>query len=69
MCNVTAVVPEISSDHFTWYSYKGKALGIKGDLNYDCFCSGKMLLDSHTEKPMWIDHSATTVSTFLSLLM
>ena len=52
----------ITLDQFDWYSYQDRALGFQVDLNSGSICSGKILLGSHMKKPLWVDHSATTVS-------
>ncbi|XP_034024923.1 nucleolar protein dao-5 [Thalassophryne amazonica] len=52
---------EITLDHFDWYTYQGRAIGFQVDLYYDSFCNGKILLGSHAKKPLWVDHTATTV--------
>lgn len=57
--------PEITPDHFEWYFYQGRVIGIQVDLNCGSICNGKILLGSYTKKPLWVDHSATTVSTRL----
>ncbi|XP_041824458.1 uncharacterized protein si:ch211-161h7.4 isoform X2 [Melanotaenia boesemani] len=57
-----AITPEL----FDWYSYKDRALGIQTDLNSGSICSGKILLGSHMKKPLWVDHSATTVFNLLT---
>lgn len=54
---------EISPDHFEWYFYQGRAIGVQVDLNTGSICNGKILLGSYMKKPLWVDHSATTVST------
>ncbi|XP_073345016.1 uncharacterized protein [Pagrus major] len=58
--------PEISPDHFDWYFYQGRAIGLMVDLNGGSFCSGKILLGSYMKKPLWVDHSATTVFNLLT---
>ncbi|XP_032359544.1 uncharacterized protein si:ch211-161h7.4 isoform X2 [Etheostoma spectabile] len=58
--------PDITPDHFDWYSHKGRAIGFLVDLNCGSFCSGKILLGSYMKKPLWVDHSATTVFNLLS---
>ncbi|XP_078136850.1 uncharacterized protein LOC144537203 [Sander vitreus] len=58
--------PDITPDHFDWYSYKGRAIGFLVDLNCGSFCSGKILLGSYMKKPLWVDHSATTAFNLLS---
>lgn len=52
---------DVTPDQFDWYCYQGRAFGIHVDLNSGSFCSGKMLLGSYMKKPLWVDHSATTV--------
>lgn len=56
----------VTPDQFDWYSYKDRALGIQADLNSGSICSGKILLGSHMKKPLWVDHSATTVFNLLT---
>ncbi|XP_034717628.1 uncharacterized protein si:ch211-161h7.4 [Etheostoma cragini] len=58
--------PDITPDHFDWYSHKGRAIGFLVDLNCGSFCSGKILLGSYMKKPLWVDHSATTAFNLLS---
>ncbi|XP_036935233.1 muscle M-line assembly protein unc-89 [Acanthopagrus latus] len=58
--------PEISPDHFDWYFYQGRAMGLMVDVNGGSFCSGKILLGSYMKKPLWVDHSATTVFNLLT---
>lgn len=60
---IMAETPEITPDQFDWYSYQGRAIGIQGDLNCGSICNGKILLGSYMKKPLWVDHSAVTVST------
>ncbi|XP_058498638.1 serine/arginine repetitive matrix protein 2 isoform X2 [Solea solea] len=57
---------DITADHFEWYFYQGRAMGILADLNCDSICNGKILLGSHMKKPLWVDHSATTVFNLLT---
>lgn len=52
---------DITPDHFDWFFYQGRAFGIHVDLNSGTLCSGKMILGSYMKKPLWVDHSATTV--------
>lgn len=59
---------DVTPDQFDWYFYQGRAFGIHVDLNSGTLCSGKMLLGSYMKKPLWVDHSATTVSSPLSLV-
>ncbi|KAF6727313.1 hypothetical protein FQA47_022629 [Oryzias melastigma] len=56
----------VTADHFEWYSYQDRALGYQVDLNSGPICSGKILLGSHMKKPLWVDHSATTVFNVLT---
>uniref|UniRef100_A0A1A7YS68 Uncharacterized protein n=1 Tax=Iconisemion striatum TaxID=60296 RepID=A0A1A7YS68_9TELE len=51
----------ITPDQFQWFFHQDRALGIQVDLNSSCFCSGKILMGSYMKKPLWVDHSATTV--------
>nr|XP_029135513.1 microtubule-associated protein futsch-like isoform X2 [Labrus bergylta] len=53
--------PEVSPEHFDWYFYQGRAIGFMVDLNSGTICSGKILLGSYMKKPLWVDHSATSV--------
>lgn len=53
--------PEITPDQFDWYFYQGRAFGLLVDLNCGTICNGKMLLGSYMKKPLWVDHSATSV--------
>ncbi|KAK7881835.1 hypothetical protein WMY93_030244 [Mugilogobius chulae] len=57
---------EITPDDFEWYCYQGRALGLMVDLLSGSICSGKMLLGSFMKKPLWVDHSATTVFNLLT---
>lgn len=54
--------PDITPDDFKWYFYKGRAVGIQEDLTCNSICNGKLLLGSFMKKPLWVDHSANTVS-------
>lgn len=66
---VARLIPEgaeITPDDFSWYFYKGKAIGIQEDLACSSVCSGKLLLGSFMKKPLWVDHSAKTVSARVS---
>ncbi|RVE58814.1 hypothetical protein OJAV_G00197540 [Oryzias javanicus] len=56
----------VTAEHFEWYSYQDRALGFQVDLNSGSICSGKILLGSHMKKPLWVDHSATTVFNVLT---
>ncbi|XP_072306952.1 uncharacterized protein [Eucyclogobius newberryi] len=58
--------PEITPDDFEWYCYQGRALGLMVDLQLGSICNGKMLLGSFMKKPLWVDHSATTVFNLLT---
>nr|XP_015810651.2 muscle M-line assembly protein unc-89 isoform X1 [Nothobranchius furzeri] len=51
----------LTPDQFQWFFHQNRALGIQVDLNSSCFCSGKILMGSYMKKPLWVDHSATTV--------
>ncbi|XP_074549862.1 uncharacterized protein LOC141807632 isoform X2 [Halichoeres trimaculatus] len=53
--------PEITPDQFDWYFHQGRAIGFFVDLNCGTICNGKMLLGSYMKKPLWVDHSATSV--------
>ncbi|XP_035474506.1 uncharacterized protein si:ch211-161h7.4 isoform X2 [Scophthalmus maximus] len=57
---------EITPDHFDWFFYQGRALGVLVDLNCGSFCNGKILLGSKSKKPLWVDHFATTVFNLLT---
>ncbi|XP_034998814.2 muscle M-line assembly protein unc-89 [Hippoglossus stenolepis] len=57
---------EISPDHFDWYFYQGRVCGFQVDLNCSSICNGKILLGSYMKKPLWVDHSATTVFNILT---
>ncbi|XP_037312326.2 protein piccolo [Pungitius pungitius] len=57
---------EVSPDQFEWYFYQGRAIGFVLDLNCGSFCNGKILLGSYMKKPLWVDHSATTVFNLLT---
>ncbi|XP_028290316.1 daf-12-interacting protein 1 isoform X2 [Gouania willdenowi] len=52
---------EITPDHFDWFFHKDRAMGILEDLNDSTYCTGKLVLGSYMKKPLWVDHSATTV--------
>ncbi|XP_055006762.1 uncharacterized protein si:ch211-161h7.4 [Boleophthalmus pectinirostris] len=58
--------PEITPDDFEWHCYQGRALGVMVDLHSGSICNGKMLLGSFMKKPLWVDHSATTVFSLLT---
>lgn len=53
----------ITPEHFDWYTFQGRAIGIQVDLNCSSIFNGKLLLEGYTKKPMWVDHRANTVST------
>lgn len=57
---------EITANDFKWYSHRGKAMGILVDLETGSICTGRMLLGSSMKKPLWVDHSATTVFNLLT---
>ncbi|XP_042366612.1 titin isoform X2 [Plectropomus leopardus] len=57
---------EITPDQFDWYFYQGRAIGFLVDLNSGSICNGKILLGSYMKKPLWVDHSATTVFELLT---
>ncbi|GAA6214990.1 microtubule-associated protein 1B-like [Lates japonicus] len=57
---------EITPDQFDWYFYQGRAIGLLMDLNCGSICNGKILLGSYMKKPLWVDHSATTVFNLLT---
>ncbi|XP_068160305.1 neurofilament heavy polypeptide [Antennarius striatus] len=56
----------ITPDQFDWYFHQGRAIGFMVDLNSGSICNGKMLLGSYMKKPLWVDHSATTVFNILT---
>lgn len=56
----------VTPDQFDWYFYQGRAIGLQVELNGGSFCNGKILMGSYMKKPLWVDHSATTVSTHFS---
>ncbi|XP_068438358.1 neurofilament heavy polypeptide [Clinocottus analis] len=58
--------PEVTPDQFDWYFYQGRAIGFLVDLNCASFCNGRILLGSYMKKPLWVDHSATTVFNLLT---
>ncbi|KAM6908115.1 uncharacterized protein PEZ65_016426 [Lycodopsis pacificus] len=57
---------EVTPDQFDWFFYRGRAIGVLVDLNCASFCNGKILLGSYMKKPLWVDHSATTVFNLLT---
>ncbi|XP_049912997.1 titin isoform X1 [Epinephelus moara] len=57
---------EITPDQFDWYFHQGRAIGFLVDLNCGSICNGKILLGSYMKKPLWVDHSATTVFELLT---
>ncbi|KAM6971584.1 uncharacterized protein LKV04_017146 [Tautogolabrus adspersus] len=58
--------PEVTPEHFDWYFYQGRAMGFMVDLNSGTICNGKILLGSYMKKPLWVDHSATSVFNVLT---
>ncbi|XP_007554530.1 titin homolog isoform X3 [Poecilia formosa] len=56
----------ITPDQFQWYFYQNCALGIQEDFACSTFCAGKLLMGSYTKKPLWVDHSATTIFNLLT---
>uniref|UniRef100_UPI0037E78691 nucleolar protein dao-5 n=1 Tax=Semicossyphus pulcher TaxID=241346 RepID=UPI0037E78691 len=58
--------PEISPDQFNWFFHQGRAIGFLVDLNCGTICNGKILLGSYMKKPLWVDHSATSVFNILT---
>ncbi|KAM9839707.1 uncharacterized protein ACBR49_016704 [Aulostomus maculatus] len=57
---------EITPDQFDWYTHQGRAMGVTEELHCGSICNGKMLLGSYMKKPLWVDHSATTVFNLLT---
>lgn len=57
---------EITPDHFKWYYYRDRAFGLMVDIQSGTICNGKMLLGSFMKKPLWVDHSSTTVFNLLT---
>lgn len=57
---------EIAPEQFDWYFHQGRAIGFQVDLNCGTICNGKILLGSYMKKPLWVDHSATTVFNLLT---
>ncbi|KAK9527723.1 hypothetical protein VZT92_014259 [Zoarces viviparus] len=57
---------EVTPDQFDWFFYQGRAIGVLVDLNCASFINGKILLGSYMKKPLWVDHSATTVFNLLT---
>ncbi|XP_023122063.2 uncharacterized protein si:ch211-161h7.4 isoform X1 [Amphiprion ocellaris] len=57
---------DITPDLFDWYFYQDRVIGFQADLNSGSICNGKILLGSHAKKPLWVDHSATTVFNLLT---
>lgn len=58
--------PEITPDDFKWFCHRGRAVGVMADLQTGSVCNGKMLLGSFMKKPLWVDHSATTMFNLLT---
>lgn len=52
---------EVSPNQFDWFFYKDKVLGLLLDVHSGPVWIGRLLLGSYTKKPLWVDHSATTV--------
>ncbi|XP_054622292.1 nascent polypeptide-associated complex subunit alpha, muscle-specific form isoform X2 [Dunckerocampus dactyliophorus] len=52
---------KFSPDHFDWYTHRGRVMGVLEDLHCGNISHGKMLLGSFMRKPLWVDHSATTI--------
>lgn len=67
LVDIISDASEITPDQFDWYFHQGRAIGLLEDLNCDSICNGKMLLGSYMKKPLWVDHSAKTVSASLTL--
>lgn len=57
---------QITPDQFQWFSYRGRAMGLRVDLQVDSFSNGKILLGSFMKKPLWVDHNATSVYNVLT---
>ncbi|XP_053715696.1 muscle M-line assembly protein unc-89 isoform X3 [Synchiropus splendidus] len=60
--------PAVDSDNvasileqFQWFFYQHRALGVMEDCNNGTVSSGMFILGSYMKKPLWVDHSATTV--------
>lgn len=53
---------EITPNQFDWYCYQDRAIGFLLDVNCHSACIGRILLGSYMKKPLWVDHSASTVS-------
>ncbi|MEQ2307778.1 hypothetical protein AMECASPLE_021666 [Ameca splendens] len=56
----------VTPDQFQWYFYQDRALGIQVDINSSSICSGKLVMGSYMKKPLWVDHSATTIFNLLT---
>ncbi|KAM4718043.1 uncharacterized protein FYW61_015982 isoform 2-T2 [Anableps anableps] len=56
----------ITPDQFQWFFYQDCALGVQLDINSSSFSSGKLLMGSFMKKPLWVDHSATTIFNLLT---
>ncbi|CAN9506288.1 unnamed protein product [Ophioblennius macclurei] len=56
----------VTPDQFDWYFYQDKVMGLQVEHNTGSFCHGKMMLGSQMKKPLWVDHSATTVFNLLT---
>ncbi|KAK2859504.1 hypothetical protein Q5P01_004124 [Channa striata] len=57
---------EITPNHFDWYFYQDRAIGFLLDVDCGFACSGRILLGSYMKKPLWVDHSSTTVFNLLT---
>ncbi|KAL4635383.1 hypothetical protein GN956_G14660 [Arapaima gigas] len=56
----------ITPEHFRWYGYRGRAMGVRLDLSSDSFCCGKVLLGSYMKKPLQVDTRAVSVYNILT---
>ncbi|XP_067342729.1 titin homolog isoform X2 [Channa argus] len=59
-------VVEVTPNQFDWYFYQDRAIGFLLDMDCGSACIGRILLGSHMKKPLWVDHSATTVFNLLT---
>nr|XP_057916124.1 microtubule-associated protein futsch isoform X2 [Doryrhamphus excisus] len=57
---------KVTPDHFDWYTHRGRVMGVMEDLHCGNISHGKILLGSFMRKPLWVDHSATTVFNLLT---
>lgn len=46
---------------FEWFCHRSQAIGLQVDMCSESLCNGKIILGSYMKKPLWVDHSATTV--------